>query len=472
MDEIERLLLEAAEKATAAKALLSGDAPDVEKANALLAESKALRERAAALKSALAEIEGAEADTKAYHEAANEEGKDNAGFVTEEPLKSVKPDGFKSLGEFLLAVARVSSPGGGYDERLAGLKSKDSFDEGGFSLNKAMGDEFVGGLTKAATSRRYGKQTGLAEGTPALGGVLVGTDRAGGIMQKVYDVGELIQRADMVGISANSNGMVFPAINETSRADGSRQGGIRAYWTAEGGAKTASKPEFRKMILSLNKVAALVYSTDELLADASALETWIMNNLPEELTFVVEDAMVNGTGVGMPLGVLTAGMHIAVAKEAGQAADTVVSDNIVNMWSRLYNRSRSNAVWMIHQDVLPQLMLLDIGVGTGGMPVYTPPGGFSQAPYGTIFGRPVIESEYCQTVGDLGDIILADWSEYQMIEKGGVQAASSIHVQFIYDETVFRFVYRVDGQPEWNSALTPKNGTNTVQPFVALAERA
>jgi HK97 family phage major capsid protein len=75
-------------------------------------------------------------------------------------------------------------------------------------------------------------------------------------------------------------------------------------------------------------------------------------------------------------------------------------------------------------------------------------------------------------VGDQGDIMLADLREYQMIEKGGIQAASSIHVMFVYDETVFRFVYRVDGQPKWNSALTPKNGTTTVSPFVVLDARA
>jgi HK97 family phage major capsid protein len=100
-----------------------------------------------------------------------------------------------------------------------------------------------------------------------------------------------------------------------------------------------------------------------------------------------------------------------------------------------------------------------------------PAGGLSASPFATLMGRPVVPAEYCQTVGTVGDIILADMSQYQMIEKGGIQQASSIHVQFVYDETVFRFVYRCDGESKWNSALTPKNGTNTVSPFVALASR-
>jgi HK97 family phage major capsid protein len=174
----------------------------------------------------------------------------------------------------------------------------------------------------------------------------------------------------------------------------------------------------------------------------------------------------------MPQGILPSAGMVNVAKEAGQAADTVVVPNIVKMWSRMWIRSRSNAVWFIHQDLEPQLFQLQLPVGTGGQAVYMPPGGLSATPYATLMGRPVVPVEYCQTVGDRGDIILADLSQYQMIEKGGIQSASSIHVQFVYDETVFRFVYRVDGSNIWNSALTPKNGTNTVAPFVLLAERA
>ena len=111
-------------------------------------------------------------------------------------------------------------------------------------------------------------------------------------------------------------------------------------------------------------------------------------------------------------------------------------------------------------------------VGTGGTPAYMPPGGLSASPYGTLFGRPVIAVEYCATLGTLGDIMLVDLNEYLMIDKGGMESASSIHVRFIYDETTFRFVYRVDGQPIWNSALTPFKGTNTQSPYVVLAARA
>ena len=104
--------------------------------------------------------------------------------------------------------------------------------------------------------------------------------------------------------------------------------------------------------------------------------------------------------------------------------------------------------------------------------MYVPAGGLSEKPYCTLFGRPVIPLEQCSAAGDVGDIILADISQYLLIDKGGIKAASSVHVRFLYDENVFRFIYRVDGQPIWNKPLTPFKGSATVSPFVTLAKRS
>jgi hypothetical protein len=48
---------------------------------------------------------------------------------------------------------------------------------------------------------------------------------------------------------------------------------------------------------------------------------------------------------------------------------------------------------------------------------------------------------------------------------------TSIHVAFLTGEQAFRWQLRHDGQPFWKKPLTPKNGTNTLSPFVALATR-
>jgi HK97 family phage major capsid protein len=129
-------------------------------------------------------------------------------------------------------------------------------------------------------------------------------------------------------------------------------------------------------------------------------------------------------------------------------------------------------VWLINQDCEPQLNTLSLTVGNNSYPVLMPATGISGAPYDTMFGRPVIPTEFNKTLGTVGDIVLADFSQYLLVDKGSMQSASSVHVRFLYDEMVFKFTYRVDGQPIWRTALTPYQGTNTQSPFVALATRS
>ena len=132
-------------------------------------------------------------------------------------------------------------------------------------------------------------------------------------------------------------------------------------------------------------------------------------------------------------------------------------------------------MWLINQNIEPQLFTMSLAVGTGGIPIYMPAGGLSGQPYGTLFGRPVIAIEQASTLGDLGDIIFADLAGgYILAEKGGIQSDMSIHVRFVYDESVFRFVMRVDGQTIRSTVLAPYKGSSTLDTqshFFALAAR-
>jgi len=344
-----------------------------------------------------------------------------------------------SFGEFLQAVARTSTPGHSPDPRIA----------------------------------EYRVATGAGEKVGAEGGFLVGTDESNALMQRAFEASPIISKCTPLTISAGSNALALKAIDDPSRATGSRFGGVQGYWLDEAGTKLATKPKFRLVNFKLKKMAGLFYATDELLEDTAALESVARQAFAAEFDFMVADAIINGTGAGEPLGILASAATVVVTKETGQAADTIVVENIVKMWSRLRAPNQTAAVWLVNQDTFPELYTMGITVGTGGSPIFMPPGGISGQPYSTLFGRPIIPTEHNSTLGDKGDIILCDLSEYILATKGGIQSASSIHVNFIYDETVFRFVYRVDGRPWWDTVLAPyKGGTKTQSPFVTLAERA
>ena len=351
-------------------------------------------------------------------------------------------DKFNSFGAQMAAVVNAGSPGGHVDPRLRNIQA-------------------------AAAG-------GLGETTPSDGGFLVQQDYSAELLQQVFETGILASRCRKIQISANANGIKIPGVDETSRAS-TRAGGIIAYWKDEAALKVASKPSFRQIELSLKKLIGLCYATDELLSDVTALESFIRSAFISEFGFQIDDAIINGTGAASPLGILNAGCLVSVAKETGQTAATILAENVMKMRSRLFASSRMNSVWLINQNVEPQLHQMALSVGTGGIPVYMPAGGLSTNPYDTLYGRPVIPIEQCATLGTVGDIVLADFQNgYVLAEKGGIQTDMSIHVQFLYDETAFRFVLRVDGQPVRATELTPYKGgsSDTQSHFIALATRA
>lgn len=315
--------------------------------------------------------------------------------------------------------------------------------------------------------------TGHGSSNPSEGGFLIGT----GDTKTLYEVGmqasQLAGRCSSADIGEGFDSTSIPAYDMTSLATGSLFGGVTFYWREDAATVDPSKLKFRTIDLKLKGMMALVYATDEILRDAVAMRSYILRAFPIAFARTLDDSIFSGNGAGKPLGITASPAFISVAKENGQAATTIVKENIDKMWSRCYVENRRNAAWFINQDCEPALDSLNMAVGTGGAPVYLPPGGISAAPYATLKGRPVIPIPQCETLGTLGDIVLADFSAYALAQKDKELAmAESMHVRFLYAENVFRFMYRVNGEPLWNRALTPPKGSNSLSPFVGLAARA
>lgn len=345
--------------------------------------------------------------------------------------------GFRSLGDFARTVRMACVPGGHVDTRL--------------SVRMATPTEFAN------------------EGIGADGGFAVPPDFRTAIMEQVMGDDSLLGRTDDYTTSGNS----FTAPIDTTTPWGST--GIQAYWTGEGALKTQSKPALENVSVKLDKLAALVPVTDELLEDAPAMDTYLRRKVPQVMDHKVNVAILRGTGVGQPLGIVGAPGTVSVAKESGQTADTINRANIDKMYNRMIASSRANAVWITSQDVEAELQNLfwkAEAADTSGLPLYMPAGGLAAAPYSTLKGRPVLISEAAAALGDVGDLIFADLSKYLSVRKTtGPRADVSIHLWFDYDITAFRFVFRVGGQPWWPAPVTSSTGV-TRSPFVTLDERA
>jgi HK97 family phage major capsid protein len=385
-------------------------------------------------------------EIEANSPVANLNFRDDAVITVDENILKSPTGGFSSFGELAQKIRAASAPGGAHrlDPRLAVRWSRD-------------------GLSAAAPST-FGNEAAGQDG-----GFAVPPQYASEIFTLSNSLGEgaLLPLCDEVPIDSNS--MAFPKDETTPWGTD----GVRAYWQAEAIAGTQTKPKLGLAELRMKKMLALVPVTDELLDDASALASYLPGKLAVSIRWKTNEAILFGTGAGQPQGAFNSNALITVAKESGQATQTLLPQNVAKMIARLPAGSFPNAVWLINNDVLPALFTLTLG----NYPIYLPGGaqnvgGIQMNPYGTLLGRPIIVSQHAKSFSSQGDVLLADLSYYRAItKKGGVQMASSMHLYFDADATAFRATFRMDGQSKILNSITPANGSANMSPYVQLGAR-
>ena len=271
-------------------------------------------------------------------------------------------------------------------------------------------------------------------------------------------------------IPMESASVPFPMIRDTTHA-ANVYGGLVGYWTPESGALTESQASFGQVKLEARKLTTYCEVPNELIADSAiSFEAFINTAMPEALAYFEDVAFLTGSGAGEPLGFLNGGAVVSVAKETGQLADTILWENIVKVYARMLPQSLGRAVFVANIDTFPQLALMSLAVGTGGSAIWLNNG--VVGPPMTILGRPVLFTEKVPTLGDAGDLIFVDFGYYLIGDRQAMSASSSPHFKFQNDQIAYRVIERVDGRPWMDTALTPRNGTNTLSPIVQIAARA
>ena len=99
-----------------------------------------------------------------------------------------------------------------------------------------------------------------------------------------------------------------------------------AAWIEEGGALTFGDATFDQILLDAHKLHVAIKVTEELLYDnAFGLENYIIEQFGKALANAEEDAFLNGTGVGQPLGLFaeTGGGTAAVSVKAPTGDDVI-----------------------------------------------------------------------------------------------------------------------------------------------------
>lgn len=400
----------------------------------------------------------------------------SAILAGQETLKSTVGNEVKDQMQTILSEYGVSrpgvpsSPGTGADQNAAynPLAPGVAMNEVGFG---SLGDfaRAVWHKNPRKDERRVQAQdvmNAFSSIEPSAGGFLIPETMRSEIMQLVIEGSIVRQRATVITMSSLTQ--LMPYVDSTTNV-GSVFGGMIFYWTPESGDITMTEAKFGRLKLEANKLTGGAAVPNELWADAPALSSWLMQALPRGLSFFEDLAFFTGTGAGEPEGILNADATVVVAKEGGQTADTIVLNNVLNMYSRCLPSSLNTAVWVTNQTTFTELMTLSLPVGTGGSSVALVD--IRSGPFATMLGRPLIITEKVPVLGDQGDLNLLDFSYYLVGDRQAVSMETSEHARFLNDETLLRVISRVDGRPWIQSAFQPVNGS-TVSPFVTLAARA
>lgn len=401
--------------------------------------------------SELAEAQKAlHAEEKRLAEEDSQLEKTPSGRIVEVGTPNADKDpkrGFKDHKDFLFCVMQFGITGGrSFDPRLKPLAAV-----------KREGVPGKGGPFATVGSDEQGVYS------DPHGGFLVPVGVAPGILS-------VMPEDDPLAAYITSVPLLAPTVKYNARVDkdhsSSVSGGLTVSRKAETDTAGTSRMAFEQVTLTANAEYGFAYATEEILSDSPQSFVAILQaGFRDEYVSAAMKERLRGTGVGEREGVLGSPCLVTVSKETGQAADTIVKENVDKMASRCWKYNR--AVWIANHNTRPQLKSLVQVVGTGGnaVPYFT-----REGQQELLDGRPIFFSEYASSIGDLGDIILGVWSEYLEGQYQTERFDESIHVRFTSGERAFRFFRRNDGRVWWRSALTPFKGS-TLSPFVTLAAR-
>lgn len=383
------------------------------------------------------------ADGSAATAATNVDDASTRAHVTSGDLGSGKPV-FRNLGENLRAIIAVSRP---YTE----------------------GTQRANALNKIEASARA---SGHNEYVDSEGGFLLEGVQGAGIHKKVFGPGAgFVDKAQKIPVG---NGILYTGkkLKDEDRRKGKLRGNVDVQWVGEGQSGSATKNELEMYQILLNKAVAMAYFTEEQIEDTPQMVALFEDSVAEAYSLELNECAFGSSGspnAVKPKGMLQSAAKITISKESGQAAASILFENILNM----YAASWGDVEWYINRECIPQLATMVMEIGTSGVPVFMPANGAAGKPLATLFGIPVHEIEHCEALGTEGDIVLCDPSQYEIVYKAsGMTTMLSQHVKFVEGETALRSVARIGGRPTWDRKITPRKGNLLRSPYITLQTRA
>lgn len=351
------------------------------------------------------------------------------------------------------------------EQKAKGTTSRWGSDFGKYllSIREASKGIAVPGLEYFESEVPNGERKDLAEAVGSSGGYTVPREFRPLLMHAAEEQSIVRKRAMVIPMSRRQ--LEVPALKQDGTTPGEPHwfGGMVAFWEAEAATIQETEPQFRNITLTAHELVALTHTSNTLLADSAISLSALLTGprgFPGVIAWKEDYAFLNGSGVGEPLGVLNSPATISVARTTG---GEIKYDDLVNMMGRML--PSGNAVWVASIAARPKLMLMN---GPSGNASYLW-GSAREGVPDTLLGMPIIFTEKVPAVGTRGDISLMDFSHYYLGDRQSTTIESTDQARWVRNQTSWKVVHRVDGQPWLNAPFTLADGATTISPFVTLA---
>ena len=180
-----------------------------------------------------------------------------------------------------------------------------------------------------------------------------------------------------------------------------------AAWIEEGGALSFGDAKFDQILLDAHKLHVAIKVTEELLYDnAFNLEDYILEQFGKALANAEEDAFLNGSGVGQPLGLFaeSGGGHVA-----GTLTAALKSDDLISLVHDLKRPYRKSAAFIMNDKTIAQIRKLK---DNNGAYIWQP--SYQAGEPDRILGYTVYTSAYAPEDA----IAFGDYSYYNIGDRG------------------------------------------------------
>lgn len=220
----------------------------------------------------------------------------------------------------------------------------------------------------------------LSEGTNVSGGFLVPEEFKAEILRLAPEFGVIRRECRIIPMM--SDVLNIPAAGGTDQS---------AIWTNEAAQILQTNPNFRQVVLTINKLAAIPKVTSELLADANVPTIQYLTELIAEQFAAAEDqAGFNGaanpfTGCLLATGVPDSGQL------GGTGWSALSYQDLVNATGNVYSSVLQNGKFYMHRTVISHVRGL---ITTAGAPIF---GGTANE----VLGYPLVPCEKLPTVANI-----------------------------------------------------------------------